>query len=356
MTPFLLVLAMSLNLSSTHATPYKDHEQIKKEFKTPHLSPQLKKPVPYPKLDEVIPKDRQGDLKAKKEKRTKSKKLVAPGAACRPRHDALPKKIEPLPTPTESITPVPIPTQTSTAPLPLPTLSPSPSPLPSVTPPPPSPLPSLVPITPTIPTGVDLRSYDSYIRYQFGQSCTAHAVGAGMENILNKTGRGMLLSIRYLWSEYQTLNSLAALKAASSHLQVSESLWPETAPSPVMTLNTLASQGKHKLSNFTYLEDNQGLVQAQLDQGFPVYIAVTVPSDLATCLSSIRPDTTLTTGGHAMLVVGYKEDSEVSGGGYWILKNSWGTACGDQGYHYWPWSLCDRSDLYCEFYSFSGVL
>ena len=37
-------------------------------------------------------------------------------------------------------------------------------------------------------------------------------------------------------------------------------------------------------------------------------------------------------GGHAILIVGYADDSSLPGGGYFTVKNSWGTGWGESGY------------------------
>jgi len=43
-------------------------------------------------------------------------------------------------------------------------------------------------------------------------------------------------------------------------------------------------------------------------------------------------------GGHAVLCVGYKDDSTVDGGGSLIVKNSWSDGWGDKGYFYLPYA------------------
>lgn len=37
---------------------------------------------------------------------------------------------------------------------------------------------------------------------------------------------------------------------------------------------------------------------------------------------------------HAVVVVGYQDDASLAAGGYWIIRNSWGTGWGDEGYGY----------------------
>lgn len=44
-------------------------------------------------------------------------------------------------------------------------------------------------------------------------------------------------------------------------------------------------------------------------------------------------------GGHAVFVCGYYDDASWPGGGYLIVKNSWGTGWGDQGYFYMPYEF-----------------
>jgi len=50
-------------------------------------------------------------------------------------------------------------------------------------------------------------------------------------------------------------------------------------------------------------------------------------------------------GGHAVFVCGYKDDPTWAGGGYLIIKNSWGDGWGDKGYFYMPYAFA-RNPLY----------
>ena len=40
---------------------------------------------------------------------------------------------------------------------------------------------------------------------------------------------------------------------------------------------------------------------------------------------------------HAVVIMGYQDDANVPSGGYWIIENSWGTGCGDNGYWFVPY-------------------
>ena len=92
-----------------------------------------------------------------------------------------------------------------------------------------------------------------------------------------------------------------------------------------------------------------------LDRGHSVYIAMRVPADMVACKKVIGPDSRATHGAHALAIVGYQLDTAISGGGYFILKNSWGPGCGDQGYQYLAFHNCERSDMYCKFWEIESV-
>lgn len=53
-------------------------------------------------------------------------------------------------------------------------------------------------------------------------------------------------------------------------------------------------------------------------------------------------------GGHAILVVGYKD-------GEWICRNSWGTLWGDKGYFYFPYEYLSDSKLSSDFWTLTKV-
>lgn len=51
-------------------------------------------------------------------------------------------------------------------------------------------------------------------------------------------------------------------------------------------------------------------------------------------------------GGHAVLCVGLKNDPAIAGGGYLIIKNSWGVNVHDRGYFYLPYAFANSSDCW----------
>lgn len=204
-----------------------------------------------------------------------------------------------------------------------------------------------------LPQSIDLRSFDSPIRNQWDGTCTAHGMIETMENQINRDHPKSFLSTRYFWSQYEQYDAGVAIQSASQNLQIDNTYWPQD--SAIAVMKNLDQYGKYQLTDYDDLQSDTDLVIKALAQKFPVYIAMQVPSDMASCRSTIRYTTSLVDGGHALSVVGYQMNDSVQGGGYFIIKNSWGTDCGDEGYQYLPIGLCDRDDMYCLFWSVKKV-
>ena len=50
-------------------------------------------------------------------------------------------------------------------------------------------------------------------------------------------------------------------------------------------------------------------------------------------------------GGHATPIIGYVIDSTISGGGAFIVQNSWGTPWGNNGYYLMPFSVIQSTTI-----------
>lgn len=283
------------------ASEYKSDDQVLKEFKEPGHIPQGLNPSSYHKLEEVIPQDMVNQIKIKR----KSKKR---------------KRLE-------------------MAPLEQPT-SPQMQSTPGVS----SPVPT---------DRIDLRKYDSSIRNQWDGTCTAHGLIAGLENLYNRA-KPTHLSTRYFWSLYQKYSAEKAIETASHFYQLDESYWPQDKRKPL--IKEPSDKAQYQLGDFEYLEADVFKAVDAISKGYPVYVAMSVPQDLAACRATVRYNTGVTHGGHAMVMVGYQLSETIPGGGYFILKNSWGSDCGDSGYQYIPFALCEKENMYCLFWALKGVI
>jgi C1A family cysteine protease len=200
-------------------------------------------------------------------------------------------------------------------------------------------------------TDVDLRAYDSPVVSQFGGTCSTFATAAVMENVLRSHGVQKLVSHHDLWNDYGVYDADAAVQAASNNYITELQYWTDNG-------TRAADYQDHQSMKITqstpHQYDYQAAIRA-LDQNHPVVMAIQVPKDLDNCSPTIDPNSARTKGNHVMAAVGYHLDSSVAGGGYFILKNSWGPDCGDHGYHYYPFALCQRNDLYCYFIEVNNV-
>jgi len=202
--------------------------------------------------------------------------------------------------------------------------------------------------------GVDYRSRDTSIKSQWNGTCSAFGGIAGLENLINKP-ETTDLSERDAWSKYKQYSSRAFVSSLSraGNEVCREQDWGQNETYPK---DGCGENRKWRLGVSNYISDNVEAALDALDSGSVVYLGMSTPKDMLYCRSVIRTTSGFSSGGHAISIVGYKMDSSIRGGGYFIIKNSWGDDCGDYGYQYLPFHMCQKSDGYCIMWEFKTVV
>lgn len=107
----------------------------------------------------------------------------------------------------------------------------------------------------------------------------------------------------------------------------------------------------YKIDNYdNFINSNTNTVKQALENDGPLVAAIltnddwywpspstatqTQAPDYYDGSSSLADDAPLGDINHCVCVVGYQDDEELTSGGYWIVKNSWGAGWGDDGYGY----------------------
>ena len=205
-----------------------------------------------------------------------------------------------------------------------------------------------------LPTEVDLHAKLPAVRHQGNRgTCVAHATAAVREFLLGEASTSSDLSEQFIYWACKARDGYAGagtwIKTAMGVLQelgvCPEPIWPYNAdgiannegqgPPPA---EASAAASPNRIVSFTQLNATWvDSLRTALAAGAPVAFSVHV---FASCQ---RPHTYRggdlrlplpnepSLGGHAMCMVGYVDDPSVPGGGYFIVRNSWGEAFGYDG-------------------------
>jgi hypothetical protein len=200
---------------------------------------------------------------------------------------------------------------------------------------------------------VDLRHRDTEVVKQVGGRCSAYGLVASMENLIGQPDK-FRLSPSHLFNKYFKYSSSAAVETARKANITQHKYWPHHRRwIPKLGFRRNA---KSRLTHITYINNDIAKAVKALDEGRPVYIGMAVTSSMGNCDPVIDPNSYPTGGGHAVSISGYELNSNVPGGGYFILKNSWGKGCGDEGYQYMPFNHCTNGgNYYCIMWDVQGV-
>lgn len=206
-----------------------------------------------------------------------------------------------------------------------------------------------------IPDHADLTSYVTRVKDQNNGYCTAFATAGAMEATLCKQTKlcNEDLSEQHLFGTYNKYSTRRAVEASSKYWIADEKYWPKYGEK-----SRQIEQFAHaRTSRFRYLGNDHDALMRALSRGNFVVVAMRTPKDMLSCRKTIRTSTSHSSGGHAILAVGYQKTDLVKGGMYVKIKNSWGSDCGDSGFQYVPFKgICNKSNAYCYYWEIEEVV
>lgn len=216
-----------------------------------------------------------------------------------------------------------------------------------------------IPVTLSLPAGVDLRQYSGPIEDQLTLgSCTANATVSALEMLLQRAGKFEHLSRLFVYFNVREgyanlrgkdggaylsdgfkscraygcpVETLWPYDVAKVHTKPTENVFEEALRTKVGKYERVARFGGNDYNHFHSIQK----VKAMLAMGYAVPVSLAVTQEIfgMTGLLSnpschyTRPAVTIAeyVGGHAVNLVGYNAHG-------FIAENSWGTEYGDKGY------------------------
>jgi C1A family cysteine protease len=229
----------------------------------------------------------------------------------------------------------------------------------------------------SMPTSVDLRQYCSPIQDQGDLgSCTGNAIAGQIDLIDKKNGKNLQVSRMFIYYEERMIEGDISydngayirdgIKACYTYGAPLESLWPydvnkfANRPSSQAYADALNRKvtGYQRCSAFADVKN-------ALAAGNPVTIGFDVYSSFETGTwweptgTGLMPFPNTRTeqllGGHAVCLVGYNDNMNNTGKGYFIARNSWGSSWGQQGYFYMPYQVIQTTSMSSDFWLISAV-
>ena len=129
----------------------------------------------------------------------------------------------------------------------------------------------------------------------------------------------------------------------ATHGDVSESECPYQSSSPDTGISPywpLASGWQNRVYKSTgYTTVSVANLKSMIKTNGPLVIGFNA-DDLYSSVADLKANYSAKTNGdnHSVSLEGYVDDASCPTGGYWIIKNSWGTGSGDNGFYYVPYN------------------
>jgi C1A family cysteine protease len=197
-------------------------------------------------------------------------------------------------------------------------------------------------------------------------SCTAQAATGTAEFLLQKqTGREVDTSPLFLYScELQADGSFPQDAGSTIRQSVKqlakcgvclEATWPYSerlckTPSAEAYVEALTMQA----TEYARVTQSEGSIKRTLAAGFCINVGIQIYESFEsdevskTGIVTMPESGEQLLGGHALLIVGYKDN-------YYIIRNSWGDSWGDKGYCYIPEAYIHNSSLTSDLWVVKGM-
>jgi C1A family cysteine protease len=223
----------------------------------------------------------------------------------------------------------------------------------------------------TYPNYIDLRNYCSPVRDQ-GQlgSCTAFSMATGLkefQTLVQGKYKTKFSPLDLYYNERViegTVNEDSGaeirdgLKVLNKQGVCQESYWPykisKFTVKPSKKAITNESVKSHKINSYTRISDLNGIKSA-LNKKQGIVLGFTVYESFENIGSDGKmpepKNGEQILGGHAVFCCGYKDDPTWKGGGYLIIKNSWGTSWGAAGFFFMSYQYAQNSDYVSDIWT-----
>lgn len=219
-----------------------------------------------------------------------------------------------------------------------------------------------------LPLSVDLRPYCPPV-YDQGSlgSCTGNAIAGAIQYCLNRqidTVPDIMPSRLFIYYNERELEGTVnedagamirdGIKVVNRYGVCSESIWPydiskfTVKPPQVCYMDAL----KDRVVEYSRVPQNLTSFRACLAEGFPIVFGISIFTSFEsevvarTGVVSMPSQNEECLGGHAILCVGYQDAQK-----RFIVRNSWGSGWGDQGYFTLPYSYMTSPQLANDFWA-----
>jgi autotransporter-associated beta strand protein len=168
---------------------------------------------------------------------------------------------------------------------------------------------------------------------------------------LGGTGGGMEMdALSYMTTHGVVADSVIPHQSAHEDTPAAypTSPWPLTSvfPSPDSYTNHVWKG----VSEQNYISDSTAQLKAALKLYGPLLVTNLAHWDLYSSPANLKdnyrglvePGNSATAIDHAVVLVGYYDDATMPTGGYWVIKNSWGTSEGNRGYDVQPYGIIEE--------------